>query len=60
MWATFEGRRQLHTGFGGPRKRPPGRRRRWEDNIKMGSINLTEGRDKRLAFVKTIMTLQIS
>jgi hypothetical protein len=35
-------------------------RRRWEDNIKMGSINLAEGGDKRLAFVKTVMTFQIS
>jgi hypothetical protein len=35
-------------------------RRRWEDNIKMGSIDLAEGRDKRLAFVKTVMTFQIS
>jgi len=35
-------------------------RRRWEDNIKMGSINLAEGGDKRLAFVKAVMTLQIS
>jgi len=35
-------------------------RRRWEDNIKKGSIDLAEGRDKRLAFVKTVMTLQIS
>jgi hypothetical protein len=36
-------------------------RRRWGgDNIKMGSINLAEGGDKRLAFVKTVMALQIS
>jgi hypothetical protein len=35
-------------------------RRRSEDNIKMGSIDLDEGRYKRLAFVKTVMTFQIS
>ena len=35
-------------------------RRRWEDNIKMGSINLAEGGDKRLDFVEMVMILQIS
>ena len=53
MWATFEG-----LGVRGRDRLED--RPRWEDNIKMGAINLAEGGDKRLAFVKTVMTLQIS